>query len=266
MKHFILILFAFLFACNSNNLSKDFFQKQIEETILEIESKKSRNFDLIVKFEKAYLMNPFKTGPYYVQAKHVHEKTISVNELIEANTEIDTVFSEIKKYTDLFKSTFIDQDNFIHEQTEFIDRQNDYLKGSNLISKNEIDYLKWIINGKILDLEYETLTYLFKSISKNDFKFNKLEPVLILDKPRTRKGELFTARIGLAAIDSTRYGNVEIKNKNETHLIEIVDGFGIYRRETKFNKTYKIEGNYIHYTSQGTELTYPFEFEYYIDE
>lgn len=265
MKYIYILLFVFLFSCthkNSNNRLLDNFKKELK---LEYQLKEIRNKELHGGLEILNLYNPMITGPFLFQANKVHARTeLTLTQLLDNKQNSDSLIIVLNTYLNWVNSTF-NGHGFIYEQIKIIKSQISTIKQHHSLTTNEIEYYFTKLSVELLDLEFELTRFIKSQIHENDFKFNKLEPVLVLDKAITKKGDEFTARILLAAVDTTHANFIYINHHSDSILLEVLDGAGIYRSIHKKNGINKISGFYNYRTEYGRILKYPFNFEYYVN-
>jgi hypothetical protein len=264
MVKYLIVIGLILIGCSTKQDNDRFLTEQTEEFLNYVEYKKFRRDGLLNEFDKARMINPNKLLPFHKQASKIHNKSSTINQIIETNSSIDSIIISITEYVSWFKTSFGKQDNDIHKIASLIERQLSIFVNNDL-SMQQKRFMIRKLNCELLDLEYEALQFVFNSIDNSDYKFNRLEPVLFLTKPRTKSGETFIAKIGMAAYDSTRHNIVEIYVNGKTHLIEPQDGFGIYRRSHSSSGIYDIEGAIKCTDYQGGMRVFPFNFKYSVE-
>jgi gliding motility-associated protein GldM len=137
------------------------------------------------------------------------------------------------------------------------------------------------LQAAVRNAEADVVTYLHNQIDAGSFKFNKLEPTIIPNSNYIMSGGDYSARIFLAASDTTAYPVVEIgkldstKNSDGTWSYSVrnpeivpVDakiGSAVLRRKTGSVGEQKYEG-LVKIKAPGTEdtLTFPFRSSYLV--
>jgi gliding motility-associated protein GldM len=81
------------------------------------------------------------------------------------------------------------------------------------------------MQSDIRNSESEIISYLLAQVSAGDFKFNKIDAVVISNSDYIFKGQEYKASVFLAAYDSTKQPTVQLENGTE---LEVKDGKGVY--------------------------------------
>ncbi len=267
MKNIYYLLIFVLVACKSNNKNNDIFDNFNKELKVELELKEIRNTRLNDYLQNLYIHNPYKFGSCYINGKEVANRTIQILEeykKFSKKNQIDSAVMILQNHLDWFKNTFPDE-SFIPEQIKIIEIQIDNIKTTNYMKDNKENYYFSKLSVGLLDLEFETISFIKFDITDAEFTFNRLEPVLVQDKPINQKGSIFSARILLSAVDTTQAFSIVVKNKSESSIIPIVNGAGIYKSMERKNGIKKIKGIYNYKSRNGTLIEYPFDFEYFIE-
>jgi gliding motility-associated protein GldM len=81
------------------------------------------------------------------------------------------------------------------------------------------------MQSDIRNSESEIISYLYSQVSASDFKFNKIDAVVISKSDYVFKGQEYQASVFLAAYDSTKLPSVQLENGTE---LPVKDGKGVY--------------------------------------
>ncbi|WP_163710515.1 type IX secretion system motor protein PorM/GldM [Mangrovibacterium lignilyticum] len=120
-----------------------------------------------------------------------------------------------------------------------------------LLSKMQID---------VKNTEANLLNYLYSQIDASSFKFNKLSPVVIPKSSYVLEGDVYQAKVFLAAEDTTQQPEIIVNN----NALSIVDGKGVYEVPTTKAGTYTWKGVINFKNPDGGINTYNFEQEYQV--
>jgi len=103
---------------------------------------------------------------------------------------------------------------------------------------------------------------LLDEMSVNDFKFNKIRPVVVEKSNKVKLGEEYEARIFLAAIDTTKVPLYKIEN---CEVFLGIQGEGIVRYKTNSKGNHVWDGTVSWVSDQGIEVVMKLE-EHFIVE
>ncbi|MCW0483139.1 gliding motility protein GldM [Gaoshiqia sediminis] len=120
-----------------------------------------------------------------------------------------------------------------------------------LLSKIQID---------IQNTETNILNYLYSQIDASSFKFNKLNAVVIPRSSYVLEGDVYHAKVFLAAEDTTQQPEIIVNNKS----LRIEDGKGIFEVPASSAGTFNWSGLINFKTPEGAINTYRFEQEYQV--
>ena len=81
------------------------------------------------------------------------------------------------------------------------------------------------LQSDIRNGESDIINYLLSQVGKTDFKFNKIDAVVISKSDYIFKGQEYQAQVFLAAYDSTKLPSVQLENGTE---LPVKDGKGVY--------------------------------------
>ena len=137
------------------------------------------------------------------------------------------------------------------------------------------------LQANIRNAESDVINYLLTQVDAGSFKFNKLEPVVIPNSNYILKGNVYDARVFLAAFDTTQTPTVlvgDYETYEESGVINYrmkgaydslsVDetGKGIYQRPGNRLGSYKWGGLIRLQRPDGGYIVKPFETEYQVSE
>ncbi|MBN1107671.1 MAG: gliding motility protein GldM [Bacteroidales bacterium] len=130
------------------------------------------------------------------------------------------------------------------------------LVGANaLLTKMQVD---------VRNAETEVLNYLFSQIDKTNFKFNKLDAVVIPKSTFVTLGSNYEASVFLSATDSTQQPSITVNGGQVLDLDE--NGRGIYTARASSLGTKKWGGVIAIKSPDGNTVEYKFESEYSVGE
>jgi gliding motility-associated protein GldM len=130
------------------------------------------------------------------------------------------------------------------------------LVGSNaLLTKMQVD---------VRNAETEVLNFLFSQIDKTNFKFNKLDAVVIPKSTFVTLGSTFEASVFISATDSTQSPVITVNGNQVLDLDE--SGKGIYTARASSLGTKKWGGVIALKSPDGSTVEYEFESEYSVGE
>ena len=120
-----------------------------------------------------------------------------------------------------------------------------------LLSKIQID---------VQNAQANMLNYLYAQIDASSFKFNKLNAVVIPRSSYVLEGDVYHAKVFLAAEDTTQQPEIIVNNKP----LRVEDGKGIFEVPASSAGTYTWSGVINFKTPEGGINTYRFEQEYQV--
>jgi hypothetical protein len=226
-----------LFGCTKQvkELDSSFSElKRIDKLLSE------RNLRLSENFRKAFAHNSNLVKSYY-------EKSLELHSLITETVKIisnDSILMKNKIMSGSFLHSFENALDGLKFESSLIDtlksRHIQYWINKNLsspLSKDEII----AITIDIRQIEWEIIDHLYQEITINDFNFNVIEPIVLESSNTVKSGEVYEAKIYLAAFDTTRYPSITINNSD----LPVVNGYGIYRYKSHSKGKKTIKGNLI---------------------
>ena len=130
------------------------------------------------------------------------------------------------------------------------------LVGANaLLTKMQVD---------VRNAETEVLNYLFGQIDKTNFKFNKLEPVVIAKSTYVTVGQNYEASVFISASDSTQDPVITVNGGGQLPLDDL--GRGIYTTRASSVGVKKWGGIIVLRGPSGEDIKYDFDAEYSVGE
>lgn len=235
------LILLILLGCNSqqedkslNNL-EEILKKEIEQNL--------------IMFDRRSAENPVKGDKSRRIAYGIDKNFKKVYSLIEASNPIS---DSIQKYFNnglyYYGTSRIEMDSLIRGRVEII---NNTLK-KNTITNSKLELL-------ISELECNLLSETFNDVDKNSFKFNVLRAIVVPEKTEVKSGEIYQAKIYIAAHDTTLAPSI----KFEDEFLPLEDGYGTLRISSstkglkKYNGTidWRVDG-------QNKYITLPYEIIY----
>lgn len=257
----IYLLLGLLFIGCGNQLSNDKLITQLtEEFALEKKIYKDQNQKTLGEIQSLYVHNPNKIKPFREQSKLVHEKTQAILDKISGKYTIDELSNLVNEHLDWIEESTYNY-ALINNKVRLYKENIKSIE----ISKSESNFQKEKISFELLSLEQDIILFIKSVIFDRDYEFNNLKPVLVFDKPETKLGEIFSAKVMLVPYDTTRNNKVFINVKSEQILIPFENGAGIYRETTRKKGIKHLSGTYRYFDRYGDSLDLPFEFDYNVN-
>ena len=117
-----------------------------------------------------------------------------------------------------------------------------------------------LLQSDVLGVESDMLSYLHTSIDAESFKFNKLEALVIPDSRYVLKGDMFKARILLAATDTTQHPEILANGRP----VPYQGDFAFYTQAATTSGIQKITGVINYLSPSGAVLPKNFETSYLV--
>ena len=252
MKYIIFLLVTFLVSCQNNTESQYLLEEQNKLKHSEYEMILN---NLMIKTE----VNPQK---YY----HITQQVIRLD---EKHRELVNKFNEQKisgrKIDSLMNDYFLEIESF-HHGIEARSLLLDYKKS--LIEK--IDFNKSLSREKRLLLQLSIRTVnafavgnIIEQYSKDSFTFNKIGATTLAEKNTVSKGDIYTARVILTAIDTTRSPVISV-NGSYIPINEFGEGVVKIEANKKGIHYWHGEMKYID-ENTGKVLSLPFESSFKVE-
>lgn len=258
-KTFVFFLIIGLSSCKSKI---DFCKNEI----IILEQKLERIYS---DFQIRVLLRPDMYQDKYQQAIKLRD---SIDLFIDrvTNNSSNNAIIDIYYCNYYFNNLLTNEDEF---QKELISQRLSKWKNNEINS-----YAANCFKLDLMNIEYELVEYLFNTVEKEYYKFNKLD-ILVIDSSWIKKvGGTYTAHVYVAAIDTYSCLNIvlgeyyydnynlEIKENMDNCELLIKDGFGIVRKKLIKAGEDSITGIIRIYKPDGTICKYPFKRKFEIKE
>jgi len=200
MKKIIFLIFIVTISCQS---SSD-IQKQLTEqsTLLDYETKQ-----IVNEIEAREIISPQKYSSFKSYSNEVIDET---NKLISLVLECDKIeektLNSINKYFD-----FLSQNGANEDIQSTINMHQDLLIKTYPKYKKLNSEIKELIKLQLKGMQNYILNSMLAIFHKNSFTFDKIYPVIIPNKTELKKGEIYEARIILAAVDTFHLPHIEVE-------------------------------------------------------
>ncbi|WP_321348307.1 hypothetical protein [uncultured Draconibacterium sp.] len=249
MKHLIPVLLILLFGCQN----KPDIVGLINEQLLLLDWQQSQLMDDV--YLKT-VVNPEK----YSSIKSDLFPLIETGKKIENEILSKEIISEfVFKNSRIYLSNLIDK--ISNQDTKsFLSKQKDewlnHLKSSKKLNTNK----RTLLLSKLKAIENVCIREIISQYQVNDYSFNKIYPIVIENKKVLNKGEVYTAKIVMAGIDTTLFPIIKINEKeipinekgqgilniqtNKTGTYNWTGVFKFFNEKTGIIKNYQIEGEY----------------------
>jgi gliding motility-associated GldM-like protein len=211
------------------------------------------------KLEQGYVWNPVKAGPFYEKAKHINQLSDRIHAKVSDKSSCDTeLLKEIKNFFEIVLSFYWENETL--ELKSMSDKialfESSYLHGERLVNETKL-FLKYDLNI----IRNEIVRHLYTKIDKNDFKFNYIEPVVLANKKVLKLGEIYSAKIIVAAYDTTVIPNYSVNGE----LLDWFNGDGIYKVKTNKKGSFEWNGIMKYYNpASGQYDEFPFSSSYVV--
>ena len=182
-------------------------------------------------------------------------------DLLNSAKEINNLFKKMTKHidgeNDNIKSDLI-------KISEIIPKNDALTTRLNLLLENNLKEMnKETLKTLLYELENKILNNLLYNKNRNDFTFNRLQPIVVPNKRSFKSGEILKAEIMVAAFDTMLPPLYRIEGRE----IETINGRGILRIQTSKSGKFKTNGSVsILKENDGTLHKYPFSFEYEVEK
>ena len=248
MKYIILITIVALFGCQENsNLrtiiqsQNDFVDFEYEQLLHDIKAKSTTNPQKFIEPKNEIL--------FIKEIDSTLQSHVNLNENIE------------KHISDYFTSLTRLRLNREAEETilEYKKKFDNNIKSYNSLSDNE----KNLILLNLKTVRNYTIRILLSELELTNFTFNKLYPIVISKNESVKLGEIYSAQIIMAGIDTTRNPIIKV----EGSLIPINEnGEAIVNIKTNKRGIHYLNGevNWVH-ENTGQILIFPFESSYKVE-
>ena len=176
---FILIIIFGLMSC-SDKQDNDFLDKSLDK----------KNKDLAMELEKRAIMNPAQFEEPVDRIRRIHKTYKILQEQIEKDNK-SVLNKSLSKLDSDLKSLISDYDLGNQIQPDFFP-----------ISDKVLDYSEKNAKVNLLYILNETYSALLNSFHTDDYKFDKVNPLIVPDKKEIGLDEFYKARIYLTGIDT----------------------------------------------------------------
>lgn len=230
MRKILPLYLIIFYACQSQSDTDQFLKSQI---ILELNERNN----LMAEFVTAEFINPVRYREYRLYAKEVNEATNNLLKLGQKPESISFKSDSIKQYFDLLNSVLAPNQNthsYLQEQKKISMELCNKLKG-------DVSAVLPLQLSIVLSQNY-CLQNLLEDPTRHEFTFNKVYPVVIEDKKILERGETYTARILMAAVDTL---TIPVYKVDGEMLESNVMGQGVLNIETHKKGIFNWDGEVI---------------------
>ncbi|MGE4289157.1 MAG: hypothetical protein AB7E36_10730 [Salinivirgaceae bacterium] len=241
-NYFIFILIL-LFSCNQS--PNDYLEKESA-----ISKEKTEYF--LFEIEKKYALNPDKIEPFIEISRELNRqfdlinKSIYNKDFLAAHKYLDNIVTYTKE-TELFKTNYILKFILPKRTEQWVNVNKNNL---NKVLKNDTFGLDMI------KLKSELIQFIYSSIERDYYKFNKIFPVIVDSSNIIKVNETYVANIFLAGIDTTQNPQMMVANLGESDDVLLWDkadnerlfnlvvenGVGIYKMTARKPGTKELKG------------------------
>lgn len=246
-KLYPIVFILMLFSCSHSKKQSEIAYNQLIR-IDRILSQKIEESYNILAYEAAY--DRERAGSNYNKSNYlrplfdetqylIHNDSIILRHNITAATFLQT----LRDYLDTFQLDSHFVDTLKHRHLDYWIEKDP----ASPLSKEQA--ISIIIDLKML--ECDLFDYLIRDITINDFNFNKIMPLIIESSNSVNRGDIYEAKIYIAAFDTTRYPSIVINDSN----IPIVINYGIYRFRSNSPGTKTLKGT-MAFPKNNNEMVY----------
>jgi putative lipoic acid-binding regulatory protein len=257
-KILLFFVIALLIGCSRTNSNTD-SESSLEQLSRIDKLLSQKNKTLYDQFYVAKLINSEFAGKSFKKAQELH---MLINDIQGFILDKNASIKNNLTVSELLKLTFAQIDS-LDINKEIIDT----LKQRHInywIEKDLSNPLSRELCTSIsIDLrlfEFEIMDYLYKELTANDFNFNVIKPVIIETTNEVKTDEFYEVKIGLTAYDTTR--NIYVKVENQ--VLDVVDGYAIYRYHASASGKKKVKGT-IEFPRNNYEMELiPFDLDFVV--
>jgi hypothetical protein len=265
-RHLFIILCLFFASCGSNQI--DYLQNEADFLLQKIIFHKAQ-------IEIKYELNYHKISPYKKLSDDITDTLGNFRGEIETLRDYNLI-SRLDQLGQYLHSMDLLQGDYMRDY--IIPNRIDKWKTLDFGKANGSEIIK-LIKMDLLKLESDIIEFLYNSIERDYYKFNKLVPVVSSSSNNVKQGDIYHAKIYLAGIDTFADPWIIITNLNEpdsilfnekvdymrTFNLLVEDGIGIYNMKTSTPGKKGFKGVIQILNPEGYIEKIPFRHEYIIE-